>query len=115
MKIKIKTIDILNVWNVLSQVYLALDDNITLRWKLMDLSSEIFTIKSRFDLEKDKLVDKYGKMNDEGTKFLESSDVHIQELLLCENSISPIKMSDIQEFKFSLDIIMALKPILSEL
>lgn len=113
MKIKINNIEVLNLWNVLSQIYLGLGDNISLRWKLMSLCNEIFQIKLRFDLEKDKLIDKYGKTNDEGQKYLSQNDEHIKELLLCENNISPISLTDIQDFNFSLEIMMALKPMLA--
>lgn len=113
MKKKINNIEVLNIWYILSQVYLGLGDNISLRWKLMSLSSEIFQIKSRFDLEKNKLVDLYGEVDDDGQKILSQNDEHMRELLLCESDITPILLTEIQDFNFSLEIMMALKPMLA--
>lgn len=108
---KVNNIEVLNIWTIFSNKYQK-TDNITVKWKIMEVAKEIFDIKSRFDIEKDNVVNKYGVENENNQKVLDVNDKHFQELLKCETSISPIPFKEISEIDFTLEEMMILKPII---
>ena len=108
---KLNNLQILNIYSILKNKYEELND-IKAKWKLALLSEEIFKIKSRFDLEKNNIIEEYGVENDNEVKSLDVNDKHIQELLLCESEISPVSLEELGDFLFTMEELIVLKPII---
>lgn len=110
MKIKVNNIQVLNAWSILNYKYLNTED-IKLKWLIIELADELFQIKSRFDIEKENIIKKYGiEDNEKNQKVLDMKDKHFQDLLSCESEISPIPYEKLEILSLSLDEIMVLKP-----
>ena len=110
---KINNIQVLNIWNILNNKF-EKTDNIRIKWTITEIAKDIFDIKSRFDTEKDQIINKYGQENEDGCKSLPLNDEHIKELFMCESNVSPISLEEVTELNLTFDEIMVLKPILVE-
>lgn len=110
---KLNNLQVLNIYAILNTKYNQLDD-IKLKWKLANLSEDLFKIKARFDNEKNQLIDKYGTENEEKIKSLDVNDKHFKDLLMCETEISSILLDDLSDFLFTMDELIVLKPIIEQ-
>lgn len=108
---KITNMQMLNIWSVFNNKY-ENADNIKTKWDITELAKEIYEIKSRFDNEKNAIIEKYGEDSKEGYKTLSLDNEYIKELFMCEADVSPILLEDIDKLNLSFDEIMILKPII---
>lgn len=108
---KITNVQMLNIWAVFNNKYENAED-IKTKWNIMEISKSIYDIKSRFETEKNSIVEKYGEVNKEGFKTLSLDDEHIKELFMCEAEVSPIPLEDLDKLHLSLEEMMILKPII---
>lgn len=109
---KITNVQMLNLWGIFNRKFEETND-IKIKWNITEIAKEIYDIKSRFDIQKDTIINEHGKENEDGTKSLPLSDEHLQELFACESNISPIPLEELDKLKFSFEEVMALKPILT--
>ena len=111
---KLNNLQILNIYTVLNNRSEHLKD-IKLRWKLAGLSEEIFGIKQRFELEKNNIIQEYGKEDKETKQMtLDANDKHFKELLNCETEVKPILLSELNDIPLSIDELLILKPIIKD-
>ena len=108
---KINNIQVLNIWNIFNNKF-EKTDNIRVKWTITEIAKDIFDIKSRFDTEKDQIINKYGQENEDGSKSLPLNDERIKELFMCESNVSPISLDELESLNLTLEEIMLLKPIL---
>lgn len=111
---KINNLQVLNICSILKNKYDETNDT-QIKWKIVSISEELFKIKSRFDLEKNNIIEQYG-VEDEETKqkTLKIDDEHFQQLLGCESDIPPISLDDLDGISFSLEEMIVLKPIIKK-
>lgn len=110
---KITNAQVLYIWNVFNNKFEKTKD-IKIKWNITEIAKEIYDIKSRFDIQKDAIINEYGVESEDGTKSLPLTDEHIKELFMCESNVSPISLEEITELNLTFDEIMVLKPILVE-
>lgn len=108
---KITNKQMLEFYSLFDRKYNNTDD-IKLKWNISEIAKNIYEIKSRFETQKNELINKYGVESEDGVKSISLSDPKIQELFDCECEISPISLEDISKLNLTLEEMMILKPII---